>query len=58
MRLFTLRGGMPCVMYGACDVSHAYRADEHISIPDLLTATKAVACLLAGWTNTSPSGQY
>lgn len=49
MRLFTRLGGMPCVMYGAGDVNHAHGPDEHLSIPDLMTATKTVALLLAGW---------
>ena len=49
MRLFTLIGGMPCVMYGAGDVTVAHHADEHISIPDLLTAAKTIACLLVEW---------
>lgn len=49
MRLFLRLGGMPCVMYGAGDVHHAHRADEHIAIADLLTATKTVARLLLDW---------
>jgi acetylornithine deacetylase len=49
MRLFTRIGGMPCVMYGAGDVDVAHHADEHISITDLLTATKTIACLLVDW---------
>mgnify|MGYP001308250563 CR=1 FL=1 len=49
MRLFTLIGGMPCVMYGAGDVTVAHHADEHISILDLLTASKTIACLLVEW---------
>lgn len=49
MRLFTLIGGMPCVMYGAGDVTVAHHADEHISVPDLLTASKTIACLLVEW---------
>ena len=49
MRLFIRIGGMPCVMYGAGDVNRAHRADEHISIADLLTATKTVAHLLVDW---------
>lgn len=49
MRLFTLIGGMPCVMYGAGDVTVAHHADEHIAIPDLLTAAKTIACLIAEW---------
>ena len=49
MRLFTRIGDMPCVMYGAGDVDVAHYADEHISIPDLLTASKTIACLLLDW---------
>ena len=49
MRLFTRIGGMPCVMYGAGDVTVAHHADEHINITDLLTATKTIACLLVDW---------
>jgi acetylornithine deacetylase len=49
MRHFVHLGGMPCVMYGAGDVSHAHGPDERIGITDLLTASKTVARLLADW---------
>jgi acetylornithine deacetylase len=49
MRLFIHFGGMPCVMYGAGDVNVAHAPDEHVSITELLTAAKTVACLLAEW---------
>ncbi len=49
MRLFTLLGGMDCVMYGAGDVRVAHQHDEHISIGELLTATKTIANLLVDW---------
>jgi acetylornithine deacetylase len=49
MRLFTLLGEMDCVMYGAGDVRVAHHADEHISIDELLTATKTIARLLVDW---------
>ncbi len=49
MRLFIRFGEMPCVMYGAGDVNVAHAPDEHISITELMTATKTVACLLADW---------
>jgi len=52
MRLFVRFGGTPCVMYGAGDVRSAHAPDEHISIPDLVTATKTVAFLIAGWCGT------
>jgi acetylornithine deacetylase len=49
MRLFIRFGEMPCVMYGAGDVNAAHAPDEHVSITELLTATKTVACLVADW---------
>jgi acetylornithine deacetylase len=49
MRLFIRLGGMPCVMYGAGDVNVAHAPDEHLSITELVTATKTVACLLTDW---------
>lgn len=49
MRLFIRFGGMPCVMYGAGDVNVAHAPDEHVSITELLTATRTLACLLVDW---------
>ena len=49
MRLFIMFGEMPCVMYGAGDVAVAHQVDEHISIDELITATKTIACLLLDW---------
>ena len=49
MRLFIMFGEMPCVMYGAGDVAVAHQVDEHISIDELVTATKTIACLLMDW---------
>jgi acetylornithine deacetylase len=49
MRLFVRFGETPCVMYGAGDVRDAHGPDEHISIPDLVTATKTVAFLISAW---------
>ena len=49
MRLFIRFGNTPCVMYGAGDVCDAHGPDEHISIPDLVTATKTVAFLISSW---------
>ena len=49
MRLFIRFGGMPCVMYGAGDVTVAHAPDEHISITELLTATRrSPACWPTG----------
>lgn len=49
MRHFIAFGGMPCVMYGAGDIKLAHGPDEYLPIEELLTATKTVALLLAGW---------
>lgn len=49
MRLFIRFGETPCVMYGAGDVNVAHAPDEHVSITELMTATKTVARLLADW---------
>ena len=54
MRLFSLFGQMPCVMYGAGDVAVAHQVDEQISISELLTATKTIACLLLDWCGIEP----
>jgi acetylornithine deacetylase/succinyl-diaminopimelate desuccinylase-like protein len=40
---------MPCVIYGAGDVSHAHAPDERINITKLMTATKTITLLLADW---------
>jgi acetylornithine deacetylase len=56
MRLFIRLGDLPCVMYGAGDVNVAHAPDEHLSLTELhlsltelMSATKTVACLLADW---------
>jgi acetylornithine deacetylase len=49
MRLFIRFGEMACVMYGAGDVNVAHAPDEHVSIAELMTATKTIACLLSDW---------
>lgn len=56
MRHFTIFGEMPCVMYGAGDVAVAHQVDEQISVPELITATKTVACLLMDWCGVEPDG--
>jgi acetylornithine deacetylase len=36
-------------MYGAGDVNVAHAPEKHTSVPDLMTATKTVALLIAEW---------
>jgi acetylornithine deacetylase len=49
MRHFLLFGGTPCVMYGAGDVRLAHFTDESVPIEDVVTATKTIAVMVAGW---------
>jgi acetylornithine deacetylase len=49
MRHFLLFGETPCVMYGAGDVRLAHFTDESVPIEDVVTATKTIAVMVAGW---------
>ena len=49
MRLFSLIGGMDCVMYGAGDVRVAHHADEYIDLDELTTAVRMMTHLLIDW---------
>ena len=44
-------------MYGAGDVNVAHAPNEHVSITELMTATKTVACLLADWCGVAGRGR-
>jgi len=55
MRLFILFGHMPCVLYGPGDVTVAHRADEHLSVTELLQAAKTFAVLIADWCGVTSS---
>ncbi len=49
MRHFLLFGETPCVMYGAGDVRLAHYTDESVPLEDVVTATKTIAVMVAGW---------
>jgi acetylornithine deacetylase len=49
MRHFLLFGETPCVMYGAGDVRLAHFTDESVPLEDVVTATKTIAVMVAGW---------
>lgn len=49
MRHFIMFGDTPCIMYGAGDVRMAHRANEAISIDDLLLATNTIAATIVAW---------
>ncbi|MBA2754058.1 MAG: ArgE/DapE family deacylase [Chloroflexia bacterium] len=55
MRHFLHLAGIPCVMYGAGDVRVAHFTDEHVSIDDLVTATKTIAVTVASWCGVAPA---
>ena len=48
-RLFSRRGGMPTIVFGAGDLSHAHASDEQIEMSGILSAAEVVARFLAGW---------
>ncbi|MCO5220170.1 MAG: ArgE/DapE family deacylase [Thermomicrobiales bacterium] len=49
MRHFINIAGIPCVMYGADDVSGAHAPNESVAIADMLTCAKAVAIAARDW---------
>jgi acetylornithine deacetylase len=49
LRLLVGIGGVPTLHYGPGDVRLAHAPDEHVSVSELLTAAKTVACLLVDW---------
>ncbi len=49
MRLFTEIGGIPTATYGAGHVSLAHQPEEHLHIPDLLTAISVLTQLTIDW---------
>jgi acetylornithine deacetylase len=49
MRLFTEIGNIPTVVYGAGHVRLAHQPEEHLEIPDLLTATAVLVQLIIDW---------
>lgn len=48
-RLFSGRGGMPTIVFGAGDLRHAHAADEQIEMGGILSAAEVIARFLAGW---------
>jgi acetylornithine deacetylase len=48
-RLFFHRGGMPTIVFGAGDLSHAHSADERVQMDDILSAARVLAKFLVDW---------
>ncbi len=49
MRIFSLYGNIPTVLYGPGDVSIAHTVNEHIEISQVMQAVKSVALALVNW---------
>jgi acetylornithine deacetylase len=47
LRFFTNDAGIPAVLYGPGDASRAHAVDEYVELDEVLTASKAIALLLA-----------
>jgi acetylornithine deacetylase len=48
-RLFSQRGGMPTITFGAGELSHAHSLDEQIRVDDILRATEVLVEFLVDW---------
>jgi acetylornithine deacetylase len=49
LRLFTLHGGIPAVLYGPGDVAFAHTVEEHVELEEVFACTKVLASLIVDW---------
>lgn len=49
LRLFTLYGKMPAVLYGPGDVAFAHTVEEHVDLEEVFTCSKILALLIVEW---------
>ena len=49
MRLLTLYGDTPSILFGPGNIDLAHTADEYIDLEDVITATKVIACTIVDW---------
>lgn len=49
LRLFTRHAGIPAVLYGPGHVVNAHSANEYVSLVEVMTATKVLACTTVRW---------
>ncbi len=49
LRLFTLYGKMPAVLYGPGDVAFAHTVEEHVVLDDVVACAKVLALLIVNW---------
>ncbi len=49
LRLFTIHGGIPAVLYGPGDVAFAHTVEEHVELEEVFACTKILASLIVDW---------
>jgi acetylornithine deacetylase len=49
LRLFTNHGNIPAVLYGPGNVANAHTVDEYVDLEEVISATKALALIVATW---------
>jgi acetylornithine deacetylase len=49
LRLFTLYGNVPAVLYGPGDVAFAHTVEEHVELEEVVTCAKVLALLIVEW---------
>ena len=49
LRLFTLYGKTPAVLYGPGDVAYAHTVEEHVELDEVVACANALASLIVDW---------
>ena len=49
LRLFTIYGKMPAVLYGPGDVAFAHTVEEHVELDEVVACASALALLIVNW---------
>ena len=49
LRLFTLYGKVPTVLYGPGDVAFAHTVEEHVELDEMVACAKVLALLIVEW---------
>ncbi len=51
LRLFTLYGKIPAVLYGPGDVAFAHTVEEHVVLEEVVSCAKTLSLLIVDWCN-------
>lgn len=49
LRLFTLHGKVPAILYGPGDVAFAHTVEEHVDLEEVVTCANILASLIVDW---------